>query len=301
MTNIFTFDKKKTMTLELIPNNDLIFKGPFNVVSTTTLKLNNSGNERLAYKIKTTAPKRYCVKPNSGFLDAHTMANIQVMLQPQTAGQPDDRTKHKFMVQWVAVPASYTDDVDNFWKQDLKTLSVQDSKLKCVFADETQAAVVPNNSHENDKTDSVSSRHTATIQNSDYQTQQSTASSTSSNYQSQSSPTRLRAANVSQPMSQTRPQVDEMSKTNLQQEIHRLQEENESLKNRLRDQETNLRSRVQTAGHERSSMSSDRSKSSQTGLVVMGVALNEQLVLVVFLLALLFGFSLGYFLFSCSN
>jgi hypothetical protein len=65
------------MTLELIPNGDLIFKGPFNAVSTTTLKLSNSGNERLAYKIKTTAPKRYCVKPNSGFLEAHSTANIQ--------------------------------------------------------------------------------------------------------------------------------------------------------------------------------------------------------------------------------
>jgi hypothetical protein len=65
------------MTLELIPNSDLIFKGPFNVVSITTLKLANSGNDRLAYKIKTTAPKRYCVKPNSGFLDAHATANIQ--------------------------------------------------------------------------------------------------------------------------------------------------------------------------------------------------------------------------------
>jgi hypothetical protein len=65
------------MTLELIPNSDLIFKGPFNVVSTTTLKLANSGNERLAYKIKTTAPKRYCVKPNSGFLDPQATANIQ--------------------------------------------------------------------------------------------------------------------------------------------------------------------------------------------------------------------------------
>lgn len=36
------------------------------------------------------------------------------MLQPQAAGQPDDRNKHKFMVQWVAVPNNYTDDVDNF-------------------------------------------------------------------------------------------------------------------------------------------------------------------------------------------
>jgi len=65
------------MSLELIPNGDLIFKGPFNVVSITTLKLSNSKNERLAYKIKTTAPKRYCVKPNSGFLDGHATANIQ--------------------------------------------------------------------------------------------------------------------------------------------------------------------------------------------------------------------------------
>jgi vesicle-associated membrane protein-associated protein A len=144
------------MTLELIPNSDLIFKGPFNVVSTTTLKLANSGNERLAYKIKTTAPKRYCVKPNSGFLDPQATANIQVMLQPQAAGQPDDRTKHKFMVQWVAVPTNYTEDVDNFWKQDLKTLNVQDSKLKCTFADEQPAAVVPNDSHGNRELNAVS-------------------------------------------------------------------------------------------------------------------------------------------------
>lgn len=102
------------MTLELIPNADLVFKGPFTAVSTTTLKLANSGNERFAYKIKTTAPKRYCVKPNSGFLDPHNTVNIQVMLQPNNGGQPDDRTKHKFMVQWAAVPNTYSEDVEAF-------------------------------------------------------------------------------------------------------------------------------------------------------------------------------------------
>lgn len=125
------------MPLELIPNNDLIFKGPFNAVCTTALKLENSGNERLAYKIKTTAPKRYCVKPNSGFLDAHATTSVQgkidlllevsnfirlllfiVMLQPLAVGQTDDRTKHKFMVQWVTVPSGYTDDVDNFVRKE---------------------------------------------------------------------------------------------------------------------------------------------------------------------------------------
>ena len=65
------------MTLDLIPSGDLVFKGPFNAISTTTLKLSNSGTERLAYKIKTTAPKRYCVKPNCGFLEPNGNANIQ--------------------------------------------------------------------------------------------------------------------------------------------------------------------------------------------------------------------------------
>jgi vesicle-associated membrane protein-associated protein A len=242
------------MTLELIPNGDLIFKGPFNVVSITTLKLANSGNERLAYKIKTTAPKRYCVKPNSGFLDSHANANIQVMLQPQPAGQPDDRTKHKFMVQWVAVPNNYTDDVDNFWKQDLKTLNVQDSKLKCVFADEQPAAVVPNDLHAHRELDAPTSR-----------------------------------ADVG----------DDSSKSRLKQEIDRFKSENDILKERLKQQDGGLRQRP-TGG----SSAVNQFKSShqqQNGLVIFGIAFTEQLVLVAFIVALLFGFSLGYFLFSCSN
>jgi hypothetical protein len=42
------------------------------------------------------------------------------------------------------------------WKQDLKSLNVQDSKLKCIFADEQQAAVVPNDSHGHKDLDAVS-------------------------------------------------------------------------------------------------------------------------------------------------
>ncbi|CAF2404158.1 unnamed protein product [Rotaria sp. Silwood2] len=191
------------MTLELIPNSDLIFKGPFNVVSITTLKLSNSGNERLAYKIKTTAPKRYCVKPNSGFLDAHASTNIQVMLQPQTAGQPDDRTKHKFMVQWVAVPSNYTEDVDNFWKQDLKSLNVQDSKLKCVFSDEQAAAVVPNDSHGHREVDAIESTNLT-----ENRTQQQTAPSSSSVLnQKSTSPTVSRSINPLSSQNQDRQQV----------------------------------------------------------------------------------------------
>jgi hypothetical protein len=277
------------MTLELIPNGDLVFKGPFNVVSTTTLKLANSGNERLAYKIKTTAPKRYCVKPNSGFLDAHATANIQVMLQPQTAGQPDDRSKHKFMVQWVAVPNNYTDDVDNFWKQDLKTLNVQDSKLKCLFADEQSAAIVPNDSHGQD---APTSRANESI-NSNVQQQ---TTSTISN--PRSSPIVSRTILQNQDRSQDG--GDDSSRSRLKQEIDHLKNENDILKDKLKQQEGSAL-RQRTTGGNSSSSPVKSLQQQQNGVVIFGVTFTEQLVLVAFIVALLFGFSLGYFLFSCNN
>ncbi|UJR28552.1 hypothetical protein I4U23_009786 [Adineta vaga] len=225
------------MTLELIPNGDLVFKGPFNAVSITALKLSNSGNERLAYKIKTTAPKRYCVKPNSGFLDAHSTASVQVMLQPQatTTGQQDDRNKHKFMVQWVAVPDSYSDDVDNFWKQDLTKLNVHDSKLKCVFADEAPAAVVPNDSHGNKDIDAPIARATESTNVNDNRTQQQnnkTDHSTTSNFNQRSVTNTSRDTNIAQSQNPVRQQDtgDDSSKSRLKQEFDRLKDENESLK-----------------------------------------------------------------------
>ncbi|CAF1234586.1 unnamed protein product [Rotaria magnacalcarata] len=243
------------MTLQLIPNGDLVFKGPFNTVSTTSLKLQNSGNERLAYKIKTTAPKRYCVKPNSGFLESHGSASIQVMLQPQASGQDDDRTKHKFMVQWVDVPSTYSEDVENFWKQDLSKFNVHDSKLKCIFAEEPAAAVVPNDSFGPKDSDTISTR------------------------------TDL---------------GDDSNKARLKQEFDRLKDDNENLKEQLKKQEL----RQRTPGSDRVDnpvVDRFKTRQQQKGPVLFGIAVTEQLVLVAFVIALLFGFSLGYFLFSCGN
>jgi len=294
------------MTLELIPNGDLVFKGPFNVVSTTTLKLSNSGNERLAYKIKTTAPKRYCVKPNSGFLEPHATTNIQVMLQPHTAGQQDDRTKHKFMVQWVGVPTTYTDDVENFWKQDLTKSNVHDSKLKCVFADEQPAAVVPNDSYGHRDPDAPSTRATESTSVIENRTQQQTnknEQATSSSLNQRSVTNTSRDTNPVQNQYQDRQQDagDDLNKSRLKQELDRLKDENENLKERLKQQEL----RQRTTGSDRiDNPVIDRPKPNQQqqkGLVLFGIALNEQLILVAFVIALLFGFSLGYFLFSCGN
>lgn len=55
--------------LALEPSNELKFKGPFDDYVTVSLVIRNPTEKRIAFKIKTTAPKRYCVKPNSGVLD----------------------------------------------------------------------------------------------------------------------------------------------------------------------------------------------------------------------------------------
>lgn len=55
--------------LMLDPPNELKFKGPFEDFVSVSLMIKNPTEKRIAFKIKTTAPKRYCVKPNSGVLD----------------------------------------------------------------------------------------------------------------------------------------------------------------------------------------------------------------------------------------
>ncbi len=52
------------------------FLGPFSGVVTTTLTLRNPSNEKVGFKVKTTAPKQYCVRPNSGVVDPHADAVV---------------------------------------------------------------------------------------------------------------------------------------------------------------------------------------------------------------------------------
>ena len=52
------------------------FPGPFSGVVTTTLTLRNPSNEKVGFKVKTTAPKQYCVRPNSGVVDPQAEAVV---------------------------------------------------------------------------------------------------------------------------------------------------------------------------------------------------------------------------------
>jgi len=121
---------KLEQLLIIEPDSELKFRGPFNVSVVTYMRLTNPTDKKILFKIKTTAPKRYCVRPNSGALDPKSTMEVAIALQPFVF-DPNEKNKHKFMVQSLVAPdGDY--DADRLWKE-ISPEQLMDSKLKCVF------------------------------------------------------------------------------------------------------------------------------------------------------------------------
>ncbi|XP_053401330.1 vesicle-associated membrane protein/synaptobrevin-binding protein-like isoform X3 [Mercenaria mercenaria] len=122
---------KLDQVLQIEPSVELVFRGPFNEVVTADLKLTNPSDKRVCFKVKTTAPKRYCVRPNSGVIESKGAVTVAVMLQPFDY-DPNEKNKHKFMVQTMFAPDGKIENQEQLWK-DVLPEQLMDSKLKCVL------------------------------------------------------------------------------------------------------------------------------------------------------------------------
>jgi len=129
---------KPDQILILEPAGELRFRGPFTDVVTAELRLSNPSNRKVCFKVKTTAPKRYCVRPNSGLIEPRDAVSVAVMLQPFEF-DPNEKNKHKFMVQTMLAPDGATESTEALWK-DAKPEDLMDSKLRCVFEMPTDSA-----------------------------------------------------------------------------------------------------------------------------------------------------------------
>jgi hypothetical protein len=121
---------KRDQILIIEPPMELSFKGPFTQPVTSGMKLKNPSDKSVCFKIKTTAPRRYCVKPNSGSIEPHGEMAVAVSLQPFDY-DPTDKNKHKFMVQSMFAPDGEFNQ-DQLWKE-ADSNELMDSKLRCVF------------------------------------------------------------------------------------------------------------------------------------------------------------------------
>ncbi|KAK6017526.1 MSP domain protein, partial [Ostertagia ostertagi] len=109
----------------------LLITGPFTDIVNANLQLKNPTEKHVCFKVKTTAPKQYCVRPNSGILPPNASKTITVMLQPMD-GVPSDVGRHKFMVQ-TCFCASADVDLDNILEGTLPPNELMYSKLMVVF------------------------------------------------------------------------------------------------------------------------------------------------------------------------
>lgn len=117
--------------LQVDPENELLFKGPFHLPSAAFMRLTNVTDKRVLFKIKTTVPKKYCVRPNSGVLYPSKYIDIVLSLQPFSY-DPLEINKHKFLVQSTQAP--YDDDVnmEEVWRT-IEADKIIENKLRCIF------------------------------------------------------------------------------------------------------------------------------------------------------------------------
>lgn len=74
-----------------ISPSEVNFEVPKAADDAVTLSLANHGNERIAFKCKTTSAKKYCARPSSGIIEPGTSRDVQVRnsapdLRPPTTG-----------------------------------------------------------------------------------------------------------------------------------------------------------------------------------------------------------------------
>lgn len=123
--------RKSPQILTLEPAEELVFEGPFDRVVTSYLELKNPSEHRVCFKVKTTAPNRYGVRPNSGVIQPSGKIRIAIMFHPTEKDTQSERARHKFMVQSIIL-RSETTPTDQIWKE-AKPEEVMDSKLRCIF------------------------------------------------------------------------------------------------------------------------------------------------------------------------
>ncbi|ALC48239.1 Vap-33-1 [Drosophila busckii] len=130
--------------LTIEPEHELRFIGPFSRPVVTVMTLKNNASGTLVFKIKTTAPKRYCVRPNIGKIAPFRSTQVEICLQPFMYDQAE-KNKHKFMVQSVLAPPDVDlTDLNKLWRE-LEPDTLMDAKLKCVFEMPSGEANAENN------------------------------------------------------------------------------------------------------------------------------------------------------------
>ncbi|MCO5574678.1 hypothetical protein L7F22_028468 [Adiantum nelumboides] len=117
-----------------------ISAGPLTQLVKRSLQVSNPNNQPVAFKVKTTAPKQYCVRPNSGRIEPVKSTAAANEGEPPSSAKCRD----KFLVQsTIFTPERETTSLSDIWglveKEDKS--AIHEQKIRCAFLPATTAPV----------------------------------------------------------------------------------------------------------------------------------------------------------------
>ncbi|EKD01418.1 hypothetical protein A1Q2_04260 [Trichosporon asahii var. asahii CBS 8904] len=125
------------MSVTLTPPNQLGFPRPLTTIVKRSLYIHNPHSSPVAFKVKTTAPKQYCVRPNQGRVEPGENLEVQIVLQPLPQDPPPHaKCKDKFLVQSAFIPADEEmRSLPEMWASVERTnkASIQEQKIRCAY------------------------------------------------------------------------------------------------------------------------------------------------------------------------
>lgn len=109
---------KRDIEMQISPKN-IALEEPFTATQSRTVTVSNDLDTPIAFKVKTTAPKLYCVRPNSGVVAPRSTLEVDITFQGLEK-EPALGAKCKDKFLFVSVPCDDTvasKDVGSVWPQ----------------------------------------------------------------------------------------------------------------------------------------------------------------------------------------
>lgn len=104
-----------------------------------SLQLSNKTDNYVAFKVKTTNPKKYCVRPNAGIVSPRSTCDVIVTMQAQKEAPSDLQCKDKFLLQSVkTVDGATAKDINSEMFNKEAGHIVEESKLRVVYVSPPQ-------------------------------------------------------------------------------------------------------------------------------------------------------------------
>ncbi|KAF8139544.1 PapD-like protein [Mycena galopus ATCC 62051] len=105
------------MSVSLAPSNALGFNRPLTTLVKRSLTITNHNVQPVAFKVKTTAPRLYTVRPNSGRVEPGQSVDVLVMSQPLKDEPPlNAKCKDKFLIQSTLItPGKEAMSLTDIW------------------------------------------------------------------------------------------------------------------------------------------------------------------------------------------